>query len=707
MRTPYATLILALMAAGPVAAEAPQEPTRIDVAPRLDGRLLEPEWQRALLVQDFRQRSPREGAPPSERTEVRLMYTATDLYVGLRAYDSRPDAIRGTVLRRDNFDLLQNDQFVVAIDSYGRGRDGYWFSTNPLGVRVDTQFFEEGNVWQKDWNGVWDCAAARDGQGWTAELRIPFSTLRLTAAPANVMGINLFRRIVRTSEQLFAPLIPLAYENGTPNVSIARQYLFTGLKPRRDVRLRPYVKLRAGEGAAAEAGDAFEAGLDVTYGLTPSVVATVTVNTDFALTEVDDRQVNLTRYSLFYPEKRDFFLENGGLFQLGLPQEVELFFSRRVGLRQDGPVAEERPIPLGAKLTGRAGPVELGLLEVRTSALAGSPAQNVLVGRARYGFGRSSVGVLATHLVDDGQTATAGADGTIYVYRDIAISGFAALTEVDDGRWPMAYNLTLFRAGEQAAFRVAVTDVDERFDPELGFVLRPGTRRWSGRVQLPWYFDAGGTRRVVPAYAASHVDGARGLESWSHQVSLGLDRASEDAALLYGSLGREVTYVPFSIFRGVTVPPGSYEAGVVGLKLTAKPARPLTGEATFEHRQFFGGRARALDARLAWTPSRHVSASGIVSATWVDLPSSRFRADVLQARLDGSADTRWSGRLLVQWDNASRDLGLNARLGFLLREGTEAAVVYGRRDPRGDRDHTMPGPGDRVLLAKLTWLFQP
>jgi hypothetical protein len=712
---PIVLLARAVLCAPAVAAEPapPLRPTRTEAPPLLDGRLDERAWQSALLVDDFVQRAPREGAPASERTEVRILYTKTDLYLGVRAFDRAAPRTRATVLRRDDFELTENDQFVVAIDSEGSGRAGYWFSTNPLGVRVDAQFFDEGAVWQGEWNGVWDCATRVDDAGWSAELRIPFSTLRLRPAERNVMGLNLFRRLVRTNEQLFAPLIPLQYANGTPNVSAARKYAFEGLAPRRDLRLRPYVLGRSAwvESAAGTQASEADAGIDLSLGLTPSLVGTLTLNPDFALADVDDRQLNLTRFSLFYPEKREFFLEQGGLFAFGVPREVELFFSRRVGLADAGSGAAVRQLPFGAKLTGRVGPLDLGLLQVRTSAIAAQPAQDVSVARLRYGFGRSSLGLLGTRLAEaDARYPSIGVDGIIYVRGETAVSGFAAAA--DDPKqagWRGAWNLAVSRGGERQSFRLALTDVAGGFDPPLAFVQRPDSRRWDAQGQWPVYFDSGRARRVVPGYAARRVEGPAGVEGWSHSLSFGLDLQSEDSLSVYGGPALDVVPEPFPVFPGVEVAPGSYEAGLVGARAATKPGRALAAEAKFEAGQLYGGTSRSLSSRLAWKPSRHLSATGQLSTAWVRLPQGSFRADVVQARLDAALDTRWSARALGQWDNASRDLGIDLRLNCLLREGRQIALVYGRREER-PADGRAPIPRARpagALLLKLTWLFLP
>jgi hypothetical protein len=715
-----AALSLALWGRLAAAGDSP-EPLRPPVAsesPRIDGNLDEAVWQGALVIDDFVQRQPREGDPPSERTEVRVLYTPTDLYLAFRAFDSRPDAIVATARKRDDFGIVENDQFALAIDSYDDGRNGFWFSTNPLGVRVDAQFFEEGERWIGDWNGIWDCASRVDEHGWTSEMRIPFSTLRFKAGRQNVMGLNLYRRIVRTSEGLFAPLIPLSYAQGTPNVSIARKMAFRGLVRGRELWLRPYAL-----GGIAREGDGFgsashtrrsEIGGDVTWTATPSLTGTLTVNTDFALTELDDRQINLTRYDLFFPEKRAFFLETGGLFAMGIPEELEVFFSRRIGLEAaaDGRT-RAAPILAGAKLSGRAGVLEVGALDVVTEATASRPAENFVVLRTKRGIGgRSYVGLIGTHKVSGGRFSNAalGADATVYLVGQVGATGFLAVTRDQDAvPHDAAYGLTLFKGGERSTFELGYLDVGRGFHPEIGFVRRPGIRRLNGDVRLPWYFRDEPLRRLTPLYVGEHVRGIDGfVEGWSHEVGLEAETRQEDFLAVTGGLRLDRVAAAFPIFRSVVIPKGSYETAWLGGTVRTKPGRRISGEVTLRAGGLYDGHERTAGGRVSLKASRSLTAAARWTSSWIRRRKESFRTEVVQARVDYARDTHLSASGLAQYDNASRDLGLDLRLRYELREGTALALVYSEV---ADRDAVL-GPerpfgrqADRSLIVKLTCLF--
>jgi len=481
---------------------------------RIDGVLDEEVWKQALVIADFVQRLPKEGTEPTKRTEMRMLYTRTNLYLGFRAYDSRPEKIVATVMKRDDFDLVQNDQLAFAIDSYDDGRNGYWFSTNPLGARVDAQFGNEGDLWESNWNGIWNCKTRMDTQGWTAEIEIPFSTLRFRKAEENIMGINLFPRIIRTNEQIFAPLIPLQLSNGTPNVSAARKYRFEGIQGAEHLFIKPYGL----SGFSSETGSTAvekNAGIDARYQVTNSLISNFSLNMDFAEADVDDRQVNLTRFPLFFPEKREFFLESAGNFLFGVPGETEIFFSRRIGLSEDS--SETIPILFGARLTGKLRAVDIGILDVQSRSdscrnevfevCSLRPRENFSVLRLKAGMAsRSYVGGIITNRLTESASSSQsyGVDMNLYLWNEIFLSGFAAGVHSPDRNGDFldsaAFDLNLSRGGERTSFQIRYTDIAEDFIPAIGFVQRLDTRRFLGSLFIPYYRKQGALLSLTPGY---------------------------------------------------------------------------------------------------------------------------------------------------------------------------------------------------------------
>ena len=360
---------------------------RVDQSPKIDRVLDDEIWKKAALVEAFTQQEPREGEPATERTVVRVLYDGKSLLVGVHAFDAQPSAIVGTEMRRDSDRLLDEDNFELILDTFNDSRNDYMFVTTPLGAKLEQQILEEGegnnrigfglvnsNV-NKNWDGIWDVAARITDDGWTAEIAIPLTTLRFADASQQTWGINFMRNIRRKNEQVFWAPIPKAY--GLTRVSRAGSLVdLQSLNHGLDLKLKPYVVsgVRDTNTSASLQTTSFlrDVGFDVKYGVTGGMNVDVTYNTDFAQVEVDEQQVNLTRFSLFFPEKRDFFLENAGQFKMGTGGtftstmvETDLFFSRRIGLSDAG-----TPIPIvgGGRLAGKAGRHNVGVLASRPTA---------------------------------------------------------------------------------------------------------------------------------------------------------------------------------------------------------------------------------------------------------------------------------------------------------------------------------------------------
>jgi hypothetical protein len=679
-------LLLALLCSAVCAEEI--RPLHIAERAIIDGRLNEDFWPRALVISDFRQRFPVEGARPTENTEVLLAYNADTLFVGVRAFDSHPNRITGTVMKRDDFEIVKNDQFVIAIDSYNDGRNGYWFSTNPLGVRVDAQFFDEGDIFEDNWNGVWDCQARITEDGWTAELAIPFSTLRFKQKNRNVMGINFFRRIIRSNEQLFAPPIPLQYSNGTPNVSVARKYVFENISGHSDLQLKPFLTANSNETSKR----AVDGGLDLRYRVSDSFAGLVSMNTDFADADVDDRQLNLTRFPLFFPEKRDFFLESSGLFSFGLPEETELFFSRRIGLAGD----ETVPILAGAKLTGKAGKFDLGFLDVQTKSSLSIGPENFGVFRLKAGVAsRSYVGAIFTNKISGSSrnNQTLGLDWNLYFLPDVSLTGFAAGTETA-GDLNSAFCIAVLKQGERSSFRLGYTDVALDFDPAIGFVRRPGTQRWDASLNLPFYFQKSFLRRIVPGYEFVRYGNHEGvLENATQRWKFQTDFQSDDSFMVFADRNEELLPTDFPIFGSVTVPAGRYTFYDAGFSIASKPGRTFAGELNFTAGELYNGRHLQAGASLQWKASRHLTLSGFYDTDIVRLPTGNFRAQLVRSRFDFSLNTHLSVGGIMQYDNATGELGTNIRFGYLFREGRQLFLVYNRTENKN------------AMLLKFTYLF--
>ena len=423
------------------------EPTRTPQPPRLDGVLNEEEWLTAAVIDQFIQQEPSEGDPATERTVVRLLYDERALYLGVEAYDSIPNRVIATEMRRDSRQLFDEDNFQLILDTFDDSRSGYMFVTSPLGAKLEQQIAEEGEGGYRrssssinsninlDWDGVWDVSAQRTDQGWIAEIAIPMVTMRFPDADRQVWGVNFMRNIRRKNEQVFWAPIPKGYD--LTRVSLAGTMTGLGGVDRgMDLRITPYVLAGGRQDRTATAGlngSGFnDLGLDLKYGVASGMNLDVTLNTDFAQVEVDEQQVNLTRFPLFFPEKRDFFLENAGMFSVksqGSGRLADLFFTRRVGLARGQPV----PIIAGTRLTGKVERHNIAVMNIQTQDVGTRPGENFFVARySRDIFARSKVGGIIINKEAIGgahYNRTFALDTSLAPHPFLSVTGFIAKTE--------------------------------------------------------------------------------------------------------------------------------------------------------------------------------------------------------------------------------------------------------------------------------------
>lgn len=685
---------------------------RVDSAPALDGKLDEPIWDRATIISDFLQRVPVEGSAPTERTDVSVVYTQRALYIGLTAHDSHPDGIVATVSRRDDFELTKNDQFALAIDSYNDGRNGYWFSTNPIGARVDAQFSNEGDVFETNWDGAWQCRTTRGSAGWTAEIEIPFSTLRFDASPTNVMGINFFRRVIRTNEQLFAPLIGLRYANGTPNVSAARKYLFKGITGGRRLYLKPYA-LGGIQEAGTDRSELRDLGLDIRYNVTDSLTASLSYNTDFAQAEVDEQQINLTRFNLFFPEKRDFFLESAANFTFGLSQEAEMFSSRRIGL-EEGSGGSRVPILVGGKVTGKIKAVEIGMLSVQTRAFQEAPSENFVVARFKVPLARRSYagGLVTNRSAMGSHRRTYGADFNVFVFEEIGLKGFAAVTSRSDRRTDMsessATSLSLFKGGEATSFNVGFLNLGPDFDPAVGFISRSGLRKWDAQLSLPFHLGSGQVRRITPALDSFYYDGISDKFRQSEsRVRIQVDLRSDDQVTAYLKRTSETVPEPFLLFGSTSVSAGDYQGYEGGVVFQSKPGRRVSGALNMASGGFYGGSRQVIGAEVEWKVNSYLTLAESYQSNWIDFQSGSFRTHLAVSRMTLGITHHASLASLVQYDNVSDQFGLNVRFNYIFSEGTEIFLLLNHvSDGLGRAGQSGDWTNGTVALLKCTYLFR-
>ncbi|HXF94565.1 MAG TPA: DUF5916 domain-containing protein [Gemmatimonadales bacterium] len=720
-----ALILLGQAAAGQSAPARVARPAAVAVparlAPTVDGRLDEAAWQEAPAIGEFVQHEPHEGAPPSEPTVVRILYDREALYIGAWLYDRDPAGIVQGETRRDA-SLDDTDAVLILLDTFRDRQSAFVFGTNPAGIEYDGQVTGEGagnfaagarqqvgagGGFNLNWDGSWTVATSRDGAGWYAEFRIPFATLRYPAGGPQTWGLNLARHIRRRNEQVF--WAPIGRQYDLYRVSGAG-VLELEAPARRVMTVTPYVlgSVRRDFQAGTAADGSAEAGGDAKVGLTSSLALDLTVNTDFAQVEVDERQVNLTRFNLFFPEKRPFFLENAGTFAVGTPQSVELFFSRRIGLDSSGaPV----PITAGGRLTGKIGGFTVGLLDLRTESVTGVlPATNYAAARVLRDLpNRSRLGVLAVSRAAVGggpgdHNRTYAVDGRLGIGDAVLIDAYAAATETPGlaGR-EHAASLSAAYTTRQWRVEAAYREVGEAFNPEVGFLERAGYRYVSAfamRYLRPQ--GLGWLRELRP-----HVSyrGFFDFSGFNETRNIHFDTHFEfpDGAFFSPAfnLTREGLRDTFDIAPGVRVPPGTYDNVEAAWRFNTDESAPLALEGELNVGGFLSGTRRGGVLALTGRRGATIAASLRLRYDDVELAEGEFTTTLVSLRTAYSFTPRIYLQALVQYSNRDRNWSGNLRFGWLNTAGTGLFLVYNETQGTGSRS----GPLDRAFILKFTRQF--
>jgi hypothetical protein len=696
-----------------VAVMIPQEPT-------VDGDVLnDPAWNGVSPTSGFIQKTPNTGRPVSEKTEVYIAYTADALYFGVVCYDREPERIVVADSRRDS-ELEETDSFQIILDTYGDEQTGFVFGTNPVGIEYDGQVTREGEGsafsaggFNKNWDAVWEVSAKISGIGWTAEFAIPFTTLRYPRAEEQVWTLNMQRNIRRHNEQSFWSPIPIQFS--IYRLALAGSVSGLQVPSQRNLKLLPYVlgEVQQENRETTTTENNFEFGIDLKYSITPSLTLDATYNTDFAQVEVDDFQINLNRFNIFFPEKRPFFLENAGYFSVGVPQEVELFFSRRIGIGPDGEVV---PIIAGARMSGKlAQKYNVGALYMRTEAVPGVTEENgFAVARLGRDFpNRSYLGGIVVSRRgygpdrEDDYNHTFSLDGRWGIGEYGLIQGFVAKTETpgaDQGEH--AFQLAGNYDSETWSYSASYTEVADDFNPEVGFLTRRGYRKPSvfalRRIRPT---DLWGLLEIRP-----HVsyNGFWDFDGFQETGFLHLDTHWEWRSSYELHTGvnftREGVKETFEIYPDIWVSPGTYDNAEAQIVFYTNRGAPVAFNMRTVAGGFFGG------DRVSLTPSLRFRIGDAFNAefSWnyndIDLPEGAFEANLGLLRLSYSFSTLINLQALIQYNDRDDMWGANIRFAWLRTANSGLYVVYNE-----NQDLHRSGFGwsrkDRSLIIKYTYLF--
>ena len=691
----------------------------------LDGVLDEAIYERVEPITDFIQYEPANGAPATEQTELWILFDAENLYVAGRAYDSAPpDRWVLNEMRRDIPNVSANESIAFSIDTFNDNRNGFLFELNAIGGFLDAQITNESFPPNQNWNTVWDGRSGRFDGGWTFEIAVPFRSIRYRPGVEQVWGFNM-RRVVRwKNEESHVVPVPaaLGQRRGVMQVSLSAPLVGIEVPPgSRNLELRPFgIASLATDVPTGVSNDGDgDVGLDVKYGVTQNLTADVTFNTDFAQVEVDEQQVNLTRFSLFFPEKRTFFLEGRGTFDfargaganVGGRDIPTLFFSRRIGLNRGQVV----PIVAGGRLTGKVGPYSIGLLDIRTdeAPAARAVATNFSVVRLKRDvLRRSAVGFLyagrSRSATAGGRNDTYGVDATFAFYDDLNINAYVAATRTSDldGR-DRSYLGQFNYAGDRYGLVLERLVIEERFNPEVGFVRRPDMRKWSGTARFSprpssnpivrkWLYEASG----------SYIENNAGLlESRELSATWGIDFQSGDTLRVSGTNTYEFLRRPFPIARSVTVPVGGYRFDTFQVRYTLGAQRRLGGTASIERGSFYDGDKTTVGfSGGRFEVTNQLQLQPRVSLNWVRLPFGDFMAQQVQTRAVYTMTPRSFVAALVQYNSANNSVSTNLRLRWEYQPGSELFVVY--NDQRDTLGSGFPDLTNRAFIVKIAPLLR-
>ena len=664
----------------------------------IDGLLNEPLWQLGEAADHFIQQEPRAGSPALAHSFVRLAYDEKNLYIGAVLHDPHPENIHADERQEDGrFD--RSDTFAVLIDTYHDHQNAFFFESNPLSALSDALVNQEGDAINRDWDGRWFVAARRSPDGWSVEFKIPFKTIRFRPGEAQTWGIQFRRRVPHLKEISFWS--PLDIEQDFFEVSRAGHVEgITAMKQVKPFSIKPYVKSAyQNNQSGTNDGADVDLGLDLRYRFRTNLTLDLTYNTDFAETEADRFQVNLTRFPLFFPEKREFFLEAKGLYDFGLSRRVQPFFSRRIGLVSGAAI----PIFGGGKLSGKVGPYGIGALVMQTERKGDSPAEQFGVLRLSRDFGlRSNLGLILTERAERGRSGseTLGIDGTFAPHTHLTTKAFWLRSEDNAGASGIAHFAELNWRDPFWRIRLNRLRIGENFDPALGFVQQADLDETVGFIDIRPQPESGPIREIGLKTEMTYQRDTQGNFLYqSNYNRIQADFRSGDFILISIDPQRERLPEDFEIRDGIVIPAGIYEYTHSNVILLSDARRPLSGRLNVLWGGFYGGRKTSLSLTLTGAPQAGLKISGGWEVDWVRLPQGDFSAQILNADIAWSLSNRLLLQSLFQWDKEDDLLAANLRLSW---EYLDQSWFYLIVNPANQKNSNR-----LLILTKLSFRWDP
>ena len=681
--------------------------TRTELTIKVDGLLDEPVWATIKPITEFVQRLPLDGGEPTEKSEMRVAFNNNFIYFGFTFFDSEPEKVRATILNRGGW-IHRDDKLEIALDTYHDRRNAYLFEMNPLGTQDDALITDENRPGLDEW--AWDGVYISEGKvtdfGWVLEVAIPWTTLRFPNKDELTMGLAIKRYINRKNESVIWPHIGLEYSSDIYQVSqYANLKGLKNIKRGKDIKIKPFAIGGTQNQITDEKtvnDNVGNGGFDIYYGLKSNLTLNLTYNTDFAQVEADNAQINLTRFNLFYPEKREFFLTRSKLFAFGNSRQTEVFFSRKIGLNQD--------VVGGARLFGQIGKTSVGALNIHTRADGDLPATHYNAIRLRKDVrDRTTVGAIITDVSSKGvRNSVFGIDGQMRFWGNSSVSAW--YSQVDDTSLvgPSAASMIkLDLRNDRYFLTTGQHRVDEDFRPGLGFVQRQ---------------DMIGTG-IIAGFTPRVGDGDELIRQWRftiyardvqnhagiHETSVlngGIEAILEtrDKIGLKVIQNKEKLTAGFTLGNGVEIQKGNYRDRKISFSARTNQSRGVWGNFALSKGDYFGGNKTSMSGSIGKQFSNHLTLYGSANQNIVSMPSQEeFTANIYGITAEVALNRKWFGKALIQYDNFSEQLQLYCRINWIHTPGSDLFIVLNQRyDMAGSKSSLVQG----TQVVKLTYLFQ-
>ena len=715
-----------IVSADPERMEYRAEAYRTYQSIEIDGEFNEEDWQNAKTITRLIQYEPAEGELISQPTEIRILYDAKEIYFGFTCFDDDISKMVANEMRRDGSGrdgLRENDHVSILLDTYNDRRNGFYFRVNPLGAKEDIALINSGESRNQAWDAIWTCRTKINADHWTAEIGIPFSQLRFSKSEEMTWGLNLGRSLMRNQED--ATWAPLSKAHGFfaryRTDVIGNLVGLKGITPPRNLELLPYFLPglnHTEEGKKTEGVLGY--GLDLKYGITSNLTTDLTYNTDFAQVEADQEQVNLTRFSLFFPEKRPFFLEGAGLFDFGIPRTsfrrpppLLLFYSRRIGLE------EGRAIPIigGGKITGKAGPYGIGMLNVVTNEFydESDPDEIIDLSRAYYSvlrltrdiFSGSRIGLIGINKQDaDTYNRASGFDFTYRPTDSLDVRGLWARTfEPDISGQNNALYLGSTWRNRDLRLEGSYTDIGENFNPEVGFIQREGIRRINSQVRYSPRLGKFGIRQI---YTGPEFDFILNQDNQLETQEITLTNYFRfESGSYIGFLPKRTTEhldEDFEIRDGIIIPPGEYSFTEMMIRGSTDDTKALTGQYSVNFGNFYNGSRWGFTLNAGFKPNGRLNVEPIFQFNRVTLPQDAFNASIFGARVGYSFSTTLFAKIFAQWNSDDDIIATNFLLNYIYRPGSDFYLVFNQIYDTGG---TKTALDESTVVAKMTYWWNP